>query len=258
MNTGKFVWYELLTDDCEAAETFYSSVLGWNCKDAGMPGHAYTLLSAGETMVGGLMAIPEEAAAQNIKPCWTGYIGVDDVDLFAVQVQTAGGKILRAAEDIPGVGRFAVVADLHGGVFMLFKSADEQTPEPPPPFTPGLVGWHELRAGDGESAFAFYAGLFGWRKVEAMDMGPLGVYQTFTTGDSGGAAIGGIMTMSADTLVPYWLFYFNTAAIDAAITSVLDAGGQVLHGPMLVPSGRWVAHCLDPQSAMFALVAPQR
>ena len=32
---------------------------------------------------------------------------------------------------------------------------------------------------DGPSAFAFYSGLFGWTKAEAMDMGPMGIYQIF-------------------------------------------------------------------------------
>ena len=33
---GKFVWYELLTSDPKAAETFYQKIVGWEMKDAGM------------------------------------------------------------------------------------------------------------------------------------------------------------------------------------------------------------------------------
>ena len=35
---GKFVWYELMTTDMAAAETFYKDVVGWNARDSGMPG----------------------------------------------------------------------------------------------------------------------------------------------------------------------------------------------------------------------------
>jgi hypothetical protein len=49
------------------------------------------------------------------------------------------------------------------------------------PGTPGHVGWHELHADNLESSFAFYADLFGWTKAEAVDMGPMGIYQTFAT-----------------------------------------------------------------------------
>ncbi len=33
---GKFVWYELMTTDAKAAETFYRSVVGWGAKEAGL------------------------------------------------------------------------------------------------------------------------------------------------------------------------------------------------------------------------------
>ena len=76
-------------------------------------------------------------------------------------------------------------------MFVLFKPAsDEQRPQPAPG-TPGHTGWHELHASDRESAFAFYSGLFGWTKAEAIDMGPMGVYQLFATG---GVPVGGMMT----------------------------------------------------------------
>ena len=118
---GKFVWYDLMTSDSKAAESFYRSVIGWDAKDSGMADRSYTLFSAGPAMAGGLMPIPEEARAMGIRPCWTGYIAVDDVDAYAARVKAAGGVIRRAPEDIPGVGRFAVAADPHGAVFNLFK-----------------------------------------------------------------------------------------------------------------------------------------
>jgi uncharacterized protein len=32
----------------------------------------------------------------------------------------------------------------------------------------------------------------------------------------------------------------------------------VINGPMEVPGGRWIINGLDPQGAMFALLAPKR
>jgi hypothetical protein len=81
-------------------------------------------------------------------------------------------------------------------VFNLFETASDEERAPAVPGTPGHVGWHELHAGDGPSAFAFYSGLFGWTKAEAMDMGPMGVYQIFATG---GAPCGGMMTKMPQT-----------------------------------------------------------
>ena len=35
---GRFVWYELMTTDMEAAKAFYAEVIGWGTQDASMPG----------------------------------------------------------------------------------------------------------------------------------------------------------------------------------------------------------------------------
>jgi predicted enzyme related to lactoylglutathione lyase len=252
---GKFVWYDVMTSDTKAAEAFYRSVIGWDTKDSGMTDRSYTLLCMGSTMVGGLMPIPEDARKAGVRPAWMGYIAVDDVDEYAKRVKTAGGTIHRGPEDIPGVGRFAVVGDPHGAGFMLFKGASDQTPTPAPTGALGHVGWRELHAGEREGAFAFYSGLFGWTKAEAIDMGPTGVYQIFAID---GSPAGGMMTKMPQTPTPFWLYYFNVAAVDAAMTRVKDGGGQVLNGPHQVPGGSWIIQCLDPQGAMFALVGSER
>ena len=251
---SNFVWYDLMTTDIKAAEDFYSGVVGWRAQDSGMTDQTYVILSAGETSVGGLMPLPAEARAAGAGPSWNGYVAVDDVDAFAERVKRAGGAVHRAPEDIPGVGRFAVVADPQGAAFLLFKGSTDEQPKPAAPGTPGHIGWRELHAGDGESAFAFYAGLFGWTKAEAMDMGPMGIYQLFAAGD---APIGGLMTKSEAMPRPFWLYYFNVDAIEAAVSRVKDKGGQVLNGPMEVPGGQWIVQCRDPQGAMFALVGPR-
>ena len=252
---GKFIWYDVMTTDTRAAETFYKRVIGWSAKDSGMSDRSYTIFSAGPVMVGGLMPITKEAQAMGVPPCWSGYIAVDDVDDYAARVRKAGGAVHRGPEDIPGVGRFAVVADLHGAVFIIMKGASDQEPQAVASGTPGHIGWRELSAGDGKSAFAFYSSLFGWTRAEAIDMGKMGVYQTFATG---GEPVGGMMTKMPEAPVPFWLYYFNVEAIDAAVARVKGAGGRIALDPQPVPTGQWIAQCFDPQGAMFAMLAPKR
>ena len=67
-----------------------------------------------------------------------------------------------------------------------------------------------------------------------------------------------MMTKTAQTPAPFWLYYFNVEAIDAAIERVTSAGGTIVNGPMPVPGDRWIVQGLDPQGAMFALLAPKR
>ena len=255
-NPARFVWYDLMTSDTKAAEAFYKSVIGWEAQSMGAPDRPYTVFSVGQGGVAGLMPLPEDARAAGAPPCWTGYVWVDDVDAWALRVKAAGGAVRHAGQDIPGIGRFAVVADPHGAVFILFK--DTGGPQRPQAAagTPGHIGWHELHAGDGVSAFAFYSGLFGWTGVEAMDMGPMGVYQIFATG--GDAAVGGMMTQMPDSPGPCWRYYFNVEAIDAAVARTVAGGGRLVMGPQQVPGGSWIVQCIDPQGGSFAMVAAKR
>ena len=120
---SKFIWYELMTSDLPAAEKFYKTVVGWNTEDFGGGDIPYKIVKAGETGVGGLMNVPEEAAKMGAKPAWMGYIHAADVDAKTDSIKKAGGKVHRAPEDIPGVGRFSVVADPQGATFMLLAAA---------------------------------------------------------------------------------------------------------------------------------------
>lgn len=189
-------------------------------------------------------------------PCWTGYVFVPDVDDYARRISQAGGAVHKPPTDIPEIGRFAVVADPTGAFFIIFKPDSDARPEPVKPGTQGHVGWRELHAGDGGKAMEFYSKIFGWRKTRGMDMGAMGEYQIFSTG--GEEEVGGMMTKTPQAPAPYWMYYFNVEAIDAAARRVTDNGGKILNGPMEVPGGQWIVNCQDPQGAYFSLVAPQR
>src|ERR1700738_3059293 len=120
---SSFVWYELMSSDVAAAKAFYTKVVGWKTQDMPMPGMTYTLLSAGDTQIGGMMTLPKDACDAGMKPCWGSYIEVDDVDGAASKVRSLGGKIYAPPTDIPNVGRLAGVADPQGASFNLFKPA---------------------------------------------------------------------------------------------------------------------------------------
>lgn len=247
-----FVWYELMATDGAAAADYYAAVVGWTAMANGGGDHpGYTILSAGDRQIAGAMSMPAHMRAQNIPPHWGGYIGVANTDAMAARVVAAGGALCHGPEDIPGVGRFAVMADPQGAVFTLFTHAMVQSPAIGHDMTPGHVGWHELSTSDAAAAFDWYAALFGWTKGTPMDMGPMGIYQLF---GAGSGDFGGMMRRPDPSMHPAWLFYFNVADIDAAIARATGHGGRVLNGPMEVPGGAWVAQCMDPQGAVFAMV----
>lgn len=248
---GRFVWYELTTTDVAAARAFYETVVGWTGQDSGVPGMEYTLLMAGDAGAAGLMALPDSAQAAGARPGWIGFVAVDDVDGTAADVVAEGGQLDRAPTDIPGIGRLAMLRDPQGAAIALFKPAGDGTPPPSSP--PGQGGWRELLASDWETAFAFYAKHFGWTKADAIDMGPMGTYQLVACG---GVTFGGMMTKPPSVPAPFWMYYFDVAEIGPAADRVRAAGGQVVNGPHEVPGSMWIVQCVDPQGALFSLVAP--
>jgi len=249
-----FIWHDLITTDVAAAKAFYAKVIGWNMKSFS-PGADYTVLLAGEIGVGGIVAIPPDACERGAPACWQGYVAVDDVDAYAERIKSKGGTILRAAEDIPNVGRFALTADPQGTVFIIFKPGSSEGMPTAAPGTPGLVAWNELHAVDGLKAFDWYADLFGWTKSRDMDMGAMGVYRLFATG---GEPVGGMMTKMPNMPMPFWAYYFNVESINEAIARTNKAGGKVIHGPQEVPGPMYIANCQDPQGAFFSMVSSKR
>ena len=239
---GRFVWHELLTTDTAAAAAFYPKVVPWRTQPSNMPG--YTIFMASGLQVAGLMALPADAGAAH----WLMYVGTPDVDATVTQAQGLGARVCKAASDIPNVGRFAVLADPQGATFAVFTPGGPPPPPGPPP--QGGFSWHELATTDVAAALRFYGGLFGWTKGVSHDMGAMGVYQLF---EHSGAAVGGMCNTQGPSTPPSWLSYVHVADSNRAVAAAKAAGGRLLHGPVEVPGGSWIALFLDPQGGAFAV-----
>ncbi|MDP9065360.1 MAG: VOC family protein [Pseudomonadota bacterium] len=249
---SSFIWYELMTTDVDAASRFYGGVVGWTVQRASTPGMDYRMWMMGDTAVGGLLAISADASASGMRPTWMGYANVADVDVTLVDIQAAGGAVHMPATDIPDVGRIAMITDPQGAALYVMAPKGTGTSRAFSPAEQGHCGWHELHTQGWEAAFEFYSKHLGWRKSDALDMGPMGMYLLF---NAGGEAIGGMMN-NPNLGRPQWLFYFNVDDIQSAKNRVETAGGAVLQGPHQVPGGGWIIQGRDPQGAMFALFNP--
>jgi uncharacterized protein len=246
---GRFAWHELMTPDPDAAIRFYRQVVGWGIEQfPGMPD--YRMWTSGGKQRGGILRQSEEERSRGLAPHWLMYVAVPDVDATIRQAEGLGGRVRIPAKSVPGVGRYAVLADAQGIVFALY------TPETPRPSSDdaelGDFSWHELAAPDPNGVWPFYQALFGWEKSTAMDMGPLGTYQIFRRG-GGTIDVGAFYKRPADMPgTAAWLMYMRVPSADRAAAVVARLGGKVLDGPMDVPGGR-IAPCVDPQGAAFAV-----
>lgn len=249
---GDFIWYELMTTDPDAAAEFYATLIGWDVTDSGQSGMDYRLFSMAGAHIGGLMPLSPEMLTGGARPMWVGYIGVDDVDGSARRIRDAGGTVFVEPQDIPGVGRFAYVADPQGVSFYVMKGASEGTSDSFAAEAPrvGHCAWNELVTTDPEAAKAFYGEQFGWVKDGDMDMGPMGKYEFLRHG----FLLGAVMPKPDEMPVPMWTYYFRVPDIDVAAATIKAQGGQLLVGPQEIPGGDLILNALDPRGAAFALI----
>jgi uncharacterized protein len=247
---GRFVWHELMATDPDAAIRFYGQVVGWTTEPfPGMP--QYRLWTQGGKQYGGVMRQSEEDRRRGLAPHWLMYVAVPDTDATIRQAEGLGARVRAPAQSVPGVGRYAILADPQGIVFSVY------TPETPRSGSDeaeiGDFSWHELAAPDPNAAWSFYQSLFGWEKSTAMDMGPAGTYQIYRRGGAK-TDVGAFYKRPADMPgTAAWLTYVRVANADRAAETVTRLGGKVLSGPMDVPGGGRIATCVDPQGAAFAL-----
>ena len=246
---GFFAWYELLTSDADAAQQFYADVIGWNIADSGMPDMDYRMCTMPTGAIAGLMQITPAMAQGGARPCWLGYLSVADIDATLASVTAAGATIMVPPTEIPEVGHWSMIGDPQGRPVYVMQLAEDASTA----FDGSAVGhcaWNELATPDAAAAQQFYTSQFDWTLGETMNMGDMGDYCMFRRGEAHTGAI-----MSAGASPPLWQFYFRVPNLGTAIEKLKAGGGTLIHGPQAVPGDDEIAIAVDPQGAMFALVA---
>jgi hypothetical protein len=116
---GTVCWNELLTTDAAAALRFYPAVFGWGHGTMDMgPAGTYHLFKRDGKDIAGMMELP---AAELPRSLWVPYFAVADVDAEYARATAMGASTHVPPQSIPGVGRFAMLADPTGAVFSLFR-----------------------------------------------------------------------------------------------------------------------------------------
>ena len=110
---GTFCWNELLTSNTDVAGKFYTNLFKWTPKVQTFGTEKYTTFMIGETMVGGMM----QKQDKNMPSFWNVYFSVTDCDATVKKAKDLGAKIFMGPENIPTVGRFAVLQDTCGATF---------------------------------------------------------------------------------------------------------------------------------------------
>ena len=250
IETGRFVWYELVTTDVKRSIDFYTHVTGWESAVWQTPGGDIHMFKSGQGPVANLRESTGEKGPHG-DTWWSASVSVADVDKTAAKAKELGGEIVQAPYDMPSIGRLAVIRDPLGTQMGLVASA-----EPMPPHDsskPGEVMWHEHLSSDQDKAFAFYSALFGWKKRNEI---PIGMATPYLIYGSESHDLGGMFTTKDGKSA--WFYYVAVDDLDAALERAKAKEATLLNGPMEVPGGARIAQLSDPQGGLFALLAAKR
>ena len=119
---GALCWNELGTNDTQKAGDFYSTMFGWEREVLSGP-MEYTVFKNNGEGIGGMYRITPEMGP--IPPHWMVYFAVSDCDATVQKTIASGGGVIRPAEDIPKIGRFAILRDPSSAVFAIIKPAPQ-------------------------------------------------------------------------------------------------------------------------------------
>ncbi|WNJ20513.1 VOC family protein [Pontibacter sp. G13] len=119
---GTIVWNELATRNTQACTEFYTEVFGWKAEYTEDP-MPYTVFWKDDVRAAGMMEMgdnfPKEVPAH-----WMPYFAADDVDHLQTLAKSLDGEIVVPAQDVPTVGRFAVLQDPGGATFSVIKFSE--------------------------------------------------------------------------------------------------------------------------------------
>jgi predicted enzyme related to lactoylglutathione lyase len=228
-------WHELVAADVERAEVFYAELFHWTLR-VWRPGvHDYAMIHSAGSDHGGFLR-------QDDVPHWLAYVEVPDADAVAARAEELGGRIAGGPVELPGVGRYVVVADPQGAEIAAI--AVEEQGAPPA----GVFVWDELLTEDPAAAREFYGRLFGWTVAAASAS-----YSYFR---ATGARIAGLQRKTPESPCSCWLSYLHADDVAAAVERAERLGAVATLPPTEVAGIGGVAVLIDPVGAPFGLLQP--
>ena len=244
---GKFVWYDLATENVDAAKSFYGAVLGWTFRAVPGAPASYTLIESGGAKVGGLFRQTRPVGAK-VGSRWLALVSVRDAGAAAQYVRDKGGQVLLAPVAVRGRGTHAVFRDPQGAVFGVLSTGDGDPADTP--VADGDVFWVDLFTTAPLDAASFYSGLAG--------------YEVFPGDASWGRdrwilateniARAGLVAVAPGKTAPGWLPYILVDDVPGTLQRAQRAGGKIVVAPRADLLGGNLAVIADPLGGVVGIV----
>lgn len=116
---------------------------------------------------------------------------------------------------------------------------------------PGKIVWAELFSSDAAAATKFYTGVFSWTAATVVEHG-----DTYTVFSNDGRAVAGLRqrTVAKSGHPSRWIHYVSVSDIDATLSAVAKAGGEVRAPARKFPSMGSLAIATDNEGSPFGIL----
>jgi predicted enzyme related to lactoylglutathione lyase len=234
---GKFVWFDLLTEDVQGAQNFYSELFDWRVEGQSSD---YIVIYAGDKPIGGI-APHESKDSEVLESLWLASLSVENVDRAVSATKSRYGKVLDGPFDVKGRGRMAVIQDPEGAELILLRAAggdpvDETVKS-------GEWLWVDLFTRDAKTANEFYGSLAGYT-AQTVKTEEDNSYNLLEKDDR---AFAGVVEIPWEDVEPNWLPYVKVDDLEGTISLAENLGG------VLILRLENVAVIADPTGGVFGI-----
>jgi predicted enzyme related to lactoylglutathione lyase len=241
---GEVNWFSLLTENQYVAIDFYSDLFGWEITDS--PTGGFMAMRNGVPFAG--ISQIEDRVPGASESMWLAAITVADLDQSVATAKQLGATVYEEISDLPGWGRFALIADPQGAPVSLVA------PVRPLGGTQGYSGWRwaELWTHDTEEAEEFYTKVIGY-ELEDVEVGA----EHYSVFALDGKRDAGLVHLEQPEIAPRWAPYVGVSDLRAILVRVWQLGGKVLREPAEITSevagAKRVALIADPTGGALFL-----
>lgn len=239
---GRFIWFELLSNDPQRSRDFYKALFGWSFSSVAED-PSYELILHQRRAIGG-MASPGffelEQSAQHSQ--WLPVMSIVDIDNAVLNARAGGGQVVFGPQVIEGRGRFAIVQDSESYLVGLLRS-ENGDPAGNSAVYPEQWIWVELLAADQIQAAKFYASLAGYR-VFRTELADGRLYTGFA---NDGGAVAGLIQVGAVFQANGWLPYIRVESVNDTASRAAQLGAKLIY------MDQWAAVMRTPDGALLGL-----
>jgi predicted enzyme related to lactoylglutathione lyase len=243
---GKFVWFDLFTNDLQTASHFYEELFGWSFHPAESGRKIVDTITREGIPIANAIQINRKKNKVR-KSRWLSYVSVKDVDRSAKFVEQHNGTIYRRPKELPNRGRVAVVKDPQGAVFAMLTVSGGDPPDE------GMIQnfWmgSELWTSHMESALNFYHLLLGYEQ-QWVDVKRDSKYCLLV---KDGQPRAGMVKIPGNDVKPNWVPYIAVEDVMAVADKAKRLGGILLIEPDKTVREGMVAIISDPNGAVFGV-----